>query len=212
MTTLMRRRHRHFLSCRAFSTSTSVETLSGPPGPDVMIYDRLAEAVKQKLRRLDNPDDRFLKYNNPHPKHTDHIPLLSFPLTRVTTLPNGLRVASESTPTCGTATVGVWIDAGSRYESEKTHGMAHFLERMIFKGTKRRPKCKLEEDVENIGGSLSAHTSREHISYSAKVMDKDVPQAIDILADVLQNSKFRTRRIDQEVYAFLKEMELPVYK
>ncbi|KAK9277272.1 hypothetical protein L1049_006811 [Liquidambar formosana] len=89
-----------------------------PPPPDQMIYDRLAEVVKSKLKRLENPDPRFLRYASPHPTLADHTNILSSPQTRVTTLPNGLRVATESYPGATfTATVGVWIDAGSRFET-----------------------------------------------------------------------------------------------
>lgn len=172
-----------------------------------MIYDRLAEEVKNKLKRLEEPDSRFLKYSSPHPTRADHTPILASPLTRVTTLPNGLRIATESNLACSTATVGVWIDAGSRFESEETNGTAHFLEHMIFKGTERRSTRGLEEEIENMGGHLNAYTSREQTTYYAKVMDKDVPKALDILADILQNSKFEECKINRERDVILREME-----
>jgi hypothetical protein len=93
--------------------------------------------------------------------------LLHYPLTRVTELSNGLRVASESGPG-ETATVGVWIETGSRYEDEKTNGVAHFLEHMTFKGTSRRTRQSLEMEVENLGGHLNAYTSREQTVFYAK--------------------------------------------
>ncbi|KAM2008896.1 hypothetical protein EV1_003489 [Malus domestica] len=116
-----------------------------------MIYDRLAEGVKSKIKRLENPDPRFLKYGSPHPSLTDHSHILTAPETRVTTLPNGLRVTTESNLASKTATVGVWIDAGSRFEDGETNGTAHFLEHMIFKGTDQRTARDLEEEVENMG-------------------------------------------------------------
>ncbi|KAM2969523.1 hypothetical protein FF2_016617 [Malus domestica] len=116
-----------------------------------MIYDRLAEGVKSKIKRLENPDLRFLKYGSPHPSLTDHSHILTAPETRVTTLPNGLRVTTESNLASKTATVGVWIDAGSRFEDGETNGTAHFLEHMIFKGTDQRTARDLEEEVENMG-------------------------------------------------------------
>lgn len=172
-----------------------------------MIYDRLAEAVKAKIKQLDNPDPRFLKYGSPHPELTDHTRILSAPETRVTTLPNGLRVATESNLAAKTATVGVWIDAGSRFETDETNGTAHFLEHMIFKGTQKRTARQLEEEIENMGGHLNAYTSREQTTYYARVMDKDVPRALDILADILQNSKFDDNRISRERDVILREME-----
>ncbi|KAL0343816.1 UNVERIFIED_CONTAM: putative mitochondrial-processing peptidase subunit beta, mitochondrial [Sesamum angustifolium] len=126
-----------------------------------MIYDRLAESVKRKLKKLEDPDPRFLKHNSPHPTVDSHTEILSAPLTRVTTLPNGLRIATESTLASQTATVGVFIDAGSR----------------------------------------------EQTTYYAKVMDKDVPRALDILSDILQNSRFDEQRIIRERDVILREME-----
>ncbi|XP_022144444.1 probable mitochondrial-processing peptidase subunit beta, mitochondrial isoform X2 [Momordica charantia] len=195
---------------RSASTSPAVAASSPPPSPpppNAMIYDRLAEAVKSKLKQLENPDPRFLKYGSPHPTITDHTRILSAPETRVTTLPNGLRVATESNLAARTATVGVWIDAGSRFETEETNGTAHFLEHMIFKGTEKRTARQLEEEIENMGGHLNAYTSREQTTYYAKVLDKDVPKALDILADILQNSKFDEHRISRERDVILREME-----
>merc|ERR1719424_1090259 len=80
--------------------------------------------------------------------------------TAVSTLPNQLRVASESTGG-ETATVGVWIDTGSRYETDANNGVAHFLEHMAFKGTAKRSQLQLEMEVENMGAHLNAYTSRE---------------------------------------------------
>ncbi|XP_031490607.1 probable mitochondrial-processing peptidase subunit beta, mitochondrial isoform X2 [Nymphaea colorata] len=185
----------------------SSEMPASPPAPNVMIYDRLAEEVKSKLRKLENPDPRFLQHANPEPLLVDHTGILSAPETRVTTLPNGLRVATESNVASKTATVGVWIDAGSRFESEHTNGTAHFLEHMIFKGTKKRTVRALEEEIENMGGHLNAYTSREQTTYYAKVLGKDVPVALDILADILQNSSFSEERINRERDVILREME-----
>lgn len=87
--------------------------------------------------------------------------------TSVTTLPNGLRVATETMPG-KSATVGVWVDTGSRFESDKNNGVAHFLEHLIFKGTQRRSQFELEVEVENMGAHLNAYTSREQTVYYAK--------------------------------------------
>ena len=100
-----------------------------------------------------------------------------------------MRVATEETPFAETATVGVWIDAGSRYETAANNGTAHFLEHMAFKGTAKRTTAGLEEEVENLGAHLNAYTSREQTTYYAKVFKKDVPKAVDILSDILQNSR-----------------------
>ncbi|KAF2586435.1 hypothetical protein F2Q70_00037870 [Brassica cretica] len=180
---------------------------SPPATPILMPYDHAAEITKEKLKRLENPDQRFLKYASPHPILASHNHILSAPETRVTTLPNGLRVATESNLSAKTATVGVWIDAGSRFESDETNGTAHFLEHMIFKGTERRTVRALEEEIEDIGGHLNAYTSREQTTYYAKVMESDVNQALDVLADILQNSKFEEQRINRERDVILREMQ-----
>lgn len=163
--------------------------------------------MKSKLKQIENPNQRFLQYGSPHPVLVDHTKILSAPETRVTTLPNGLRVATESNLASRSATVGVWIDAGSRFETDETNGTAHFLEHMIFKGTEKRTARTLEEEIENMGGHLNAYTSREQTTYYAKVMDKDVPRALDILADILQNSKFDDDRITRERDVILREMQ-----
>lgn len=86
-----------------------------------------------------------------------------------------MRVATEYIPYSETATVGVWIDAGSRYETDEDNGTAHFLEHMIFKGTKKRTQHQLEIEIENMGGHLNAYTSREQTCYYAKVLKENVP-------------------------------------
>ncbi|KOM58398.1 hypothetical protein LR48_Vigan11g143200 [Vigna angularis] len=201
--TLTRRLLRLPPSTRPFSTAPMTSCRPAPP----MLYDRLASATIAKLRRLDHPDPRFLKHGSPVPSITDHTRVLAAPQTLVTTLPSGLRVATESSLAARTATVGVWIDAGSRFETEETNGTAHFLEHMIFKGTAKRTVRELEEEIENMGGHLNAYTSREQTTYYAKVMNKDVPKALDILADILQNSKFDDNRIVRERDVILREME-----
>ena len=109
--------------------------------------------------------------------------------TAVSTLANEFRVASEATGG-DTATVGVWIDTGSRYESDANNGVAHFLEHMAFKGTAKRSQLQLETEVENMGAHLNAYTSREQTVYYAKVLKKDVPKAVEMLSDILLNSTF----------------------
>lgn len=132
--------------------------------------------------------------------------LNNLPETRVTTLSNGLRVATEDygLPTC---TVGMWIDAGSRFETEKTNGTAHFLEHMAFKGTSRRSQTDLELEVENMGAHLNAYTSREQTVYYAKAFSKDLPKAVDILSDILQNSTLGEAEIERERGVILREMQ-----
>lgn len=105
------------------------------------------------------------------------------------------------------ASVGVWVDAGSRFEAPGTNGTAHFLEHLIFKGTIRRTALSLEEEIENMGGKLNAYTSREQTTFFADVQSKDIGMAVDILADILQNSTFPLSAISRERGVILREME-----
>lgn len=124
----------------------------------------------------------------------------------MTTLDNGLRVATEDSG-ASTATVGLWIDAGSRYENANNNGVAHFLEHMAFKGTAKRSQTDLELEVENMGAHLNAYTSREQTVFYAKCLSKDVPKAVEILGDIIQNSKLGESEIERERSVILREMQ-----
>ncbi|CUS07601.1 unnamed protein product [Tuber aestivum] len=127
--------------------------------------------------------------------------------TQSTTLSNGLTIATEHSPYAQTATVGVFIDAGSRAETDKTNGTAHFLEHLAFKGTKNRTQNQLELEIENMGGHLNAYTSRESTVYYAKSLKDDVGRSVEILADILQNSKLDESAIERERDVILREQE-----
>ncbi|PHH66987.1 hypothetical protein CDD81_4382 [Ophiocordyceps australis] len=127
--------------------------------------------------------------------------------TQTTTLKNGLTVATEHSPWAQTSTVGMWIDAGSRAETDETNGTAHFLEHLAFKGTARRTQQQLELEIENMGAHLNAYTSRENTVYFAKAFNSDVPQCVDVLADILQNSKLEEAAIERERDVILRESE-----
>ncbi|KAL9640332.1 MAG: hypothetical protein Q9164_000335 [Protoblastenia rupestris] len=127
--------------------------------------------------------------------------------TESTTLSNGLTIATEHSPWAQTSTVGVWIDAGSRAETDKTNGTAHFLEHLAFKGTKNRTQQQLELEIENMGGHLNAYTSRENTVYYAKSFNSDVPTCVNILSDILQNSKLENHAIERERDVILREQE-----
>ncbi|XP_045447196.1 mitochondrial-processing peptidase subunit beta [Melitaea cinxia] len=132
--------------------------------------------------------------------------LVNVPPTQLTLLDNGIRVASEDSG-AATATVGLWIDAGSRYETSKNNGVAHFLEHMAFKGTSKRSQTDLELLVENMGAHLNAYTSREQTVFYAKCLANDVPVAVEILADIIQNSSLAEPEIERERGVILREMQ-----
>lgn len=132
--------------------------------------------------------------------------IVNVPPTEVTKLDTGLRIASEGSG-APTATIGLWIDAGSRYENEQNNGVAHFLEHMAFKGTSKRSQTDLEMEIENMGAHLNAYTSREQTVFYAKCLSKDVPKAVEILADIIQNSKLGDSEIERERGVILREMQ-----
>jgi len=132
--------------------------------------------------------------------------LLNTPSTDVTVLANGMRVASEDSG-APTATVGLWIDTGSRYETAANNGVAHFLEHMAFKGTAKRSQTGLELEVENMGAHLNAYTSREQTVFYAKCLAGDTEAAVEVLSDILTNSTFGTQEIERERGVILREMQ-----
>lgn len=132
--------------------------------------------------------------------------VLNAPATEVSTLSNGVRVASEAGHG-ETATVAIHIDVGSRHETDETSGVAHFLEHLNFKGTSNRTQQSLEVEFENMGGHLNAYTSREQTVYYAKVFKSDVPKAMEVLADILQNSSLDAGAVERERGVILREFE-----
>jgi predicted Zn-dependent peptidase len=125
---------------------------------------------------------------------------------RLSTLPSGLRVATDRIDTVDTVSLGIWVDVGTRHEPPEVNGVAHFLEHMAFKGTERRSARAIAEEIEAVGGHLNAYTSRESTAYYAKVLKEDVPLALDILADILQHSAFDPEELERERTVILQEI------
>jgi predicted Zn-dependent peptidase len=124
----------------------------------------------------------------------------------ISKLSNGLTIATDSMPGIGTAAVSVAFGAGSRSETESEHGLAHLLEHMAFKGTTRRSAQQIVEDMEDVGGDLNAATSIEQTSYDARVLEKDVPLAIDILADILTDPLLLDDELKREKGVIIQEI------
>ena len=125
---------------------------------------------------------------------------------RLTTLPSGLRVATAGLPHVETVAVGVWIGAGTRHEPADAAGVAHMLEHMAFKGTERRDARRIAEEIESVGGSLDAHTSREYTAYYARLLAADLPLALDLVADILQHSRLDEEELARERQVILQEI------
>jgi predicted Zn-dependent peptidase len=124
----------------------------------------------------------------------------------LSTLANGLRIASDRIDTVDTVSLGLWVDVGTRHEPPEVNGVAHFLEHMAFKGTERRSALVIAEEIEAVGGQLNAYTSRESTAYYAKVLKEDLPLAVDILADILQHSTFEPAELERERTVILQEI------
>ena len=124
----------------------------------------------------------------------------------LTTLPNGFRIVTEPMPGLQSAAIGVWVLAGARHERAEQNGIAHFLEHMAFKGTKRRSALQIAEAIEDVGGYINAYTSREVTAYYVRVLEKDVPLALDVVADILRASVFDPREIEVERGVILQEI------
>src|SRR5512140_3471612 len=102
-------------------------------------------------------------------------------------LPNGLIVLTEEMPHLRSVSIGVWIKTGSRHEEPEYNGISHFIEHMVFKGTKSRTAEDIARQVDSIGGNMDAFTAKECVSFDIKVLDEHVPLALDILSDLILN-------------------------
>lgn len=125
---------------------------------------------------------------------------------RITTLTNGLRIATRRMEGLHSASVGVWVTAGGRDERAEQNGIAHFLEHMAFKGTARRSALQIAEAIEDVGGYINAYTSRDTTAYYARVLAGDVPLALDVLGDIVLNPAFDGREIEVERGVILQEI------
>ncbi|MDP3263825.1 MAG: pitrilysin family protein [Tabrizicola sp.] len=126
--------------------------------------------------------------------------------SRLHTLPNGFRIVTEAMPGLKSASVGIWVGAGGRHETPQQNGIAHFLEHMAFKGTRRRSALQIAEEIEDVGGYINAYTSREMTAYYARCLSADVPRALDVISDIVLNPVFRKADIETERHVILQEI------
>jgi len=127
---------------------------------------------------------------------------------RVTTLDSGLRVITETMPDVRSAAVGFWIGVGSRDERGAVTGASHFLEHLLFKGTKRRTAQQIAEVMDAVGGDMNAFTSKEYTCFYARCLDRDLPLAVDVLADMMTGSVVRSGDVDAERDVVLEEIRM----
>lgn len=124
------------------------------------------------------------------------------------TLPNGVRVLLDPMPHAHSAAIGFWVDTGSREEPEPLEGACHFLEHMLFKGTARRTALEIAQALEVAGGSLNAFTDKEHTCFHARVLAAEVPEALDVLADMLLNSLLDPKELRREKAVVIEEIKM----
>ncbi len=129
-------------------------------------------------------------------------------LVRRTTLPGGLRVITEQVPGVRSVAFGVWVNVGSRDETGSQMGSAHYLEHLLFKGTSRRSAMDISASIEACGGDLNAFTTKEYTCYYARVLDEDLPLAIDVVCDVVTDALIRTEDVEQERGVILEEIAM----
>lgn len=124
-----------------------------------------------------------------------------------TELKNGLRIVTESFPAVRSVSLGVWIDVGSRNESSAENGLSHFIEHMLFKGTRKRDARELAAALEELGGGLNGFTSREQTCFYARCLDEHLPVAVDVLADLACNSKLSAVHVQREKQVVNEEIK-----
>ncbi|MFY9288830.1 MAG: pitrilysin family protein [Alphaproteobacteria bacterium] len=125
---------------------------------------------------------------------------------KITTLSNGLRVATDSMHDAESVVVGAWVGVGTRNEPWKANGVAHLVEHMMFKGTKKRSSYALSTAIEKNGGMMNAHTTREETAYYARVLPEDAELACDIISDMLQYSTLKAKELEREKKVIIQEI------
>ena len=127
---------------------------------------------------------------------------------RKTTLSSGLLVLTERMPHLRSVSMGVWLDCGSRDESPERNGVSHFLEHMLFKGTTARSAQQFAREVDSIGGNLDAFTGKETVCFNIKVLDENMPAALDLLSDLVLHPTFAPDDISKEQGVILEEIKM----
>jgi predicted Zn-dependent peptidase len=123
-----------------------------------------------------------------------------------TILPSGLRIVTEEVSTSRSAAVGIWVNVGSRDEVKSVAGASHFLEHLLFKGTKRRTALEISSSIEAVGGEMNAFTGQEYTCFYARVIDNDLPLAVDVVTDLITSSNFTAEDVDSERTVVLSEI------
>ena len=121
---------------------------------------------------------------------------------------SGLRIVTEEVPSVRSAAVGIWVNVGSRDEAPATAGASHFLEHLLFKGTTSRTALEISSSIESVGGEMNAFTSKEYTCFYARVIDKDLPVAVDVISDLITSSVVKQEDVDAERKVVLEEIAM----
>jgi len=127
---------------------------------------------------------------------------------RRTVLPSGLRIVTEEVSSVRSAAVGIWVNIGSRDEAPATAGASHFLEHLLFKGTPSRNALEISSAIESVGGEMNAFTSKEYTCFYARVIDTDLPMAVDVISDLITSSIVTAEDVDAERKVVLEEIAM----
>jgi predicted Zn-dependent peptidase len=125
-----------------------------------------------------------------------------------TKLNNGLTVVSEHISSVKSISIGIWVKSGARHETDQQAGVTHFLEHMLFKGTKNRTAYEIAQSMESVGGYLNAFTSTEYTCYYARCLDTELERALDVLSDMVMSPIFPTEEIEKEKKVVIEEMKM----
>lgn len=125
-----------------------------------------------------------------------------------TVMPNGLTIVSEHIPSVKSVTAGIWVKSGARHETKQQAGVTHFLEHMLFKGTKNRTAFEIAQSMESVGGYLNAFTSTEYTCYYARCLDTELCTALDVLSDMVMHPIFLKEEIEKEKKVVIEEMKM----
>lgn len=124
------------------------------------------------------------------------------------TLKNGLTIVGEEIPYFKSVSLGIWINTGSRMEKQNESGVSHFIEHMLFKGTKNRSAKDIARDIDNLGGQINAFTNKECTCYYIHLLDEHINVGIDVLSDMILNSTFNEKDINRERFVILEELKM----
>jgi len=127
---------------------------------------------------------------------------------RKTVLENGIKVITEEIPYLNSVSIGVWVLSGSRDEQPHENGISHFIEHLLFKGTERRTAFDIAKEIDSVGGTLNAFTGREYTCFYAKVLDKNLPLAIDLLSDIFLHPLMDAKDVEKERLVILQEIKM----